>query len=331
VRQASGVAARETGSPAPAAPGTARHAGAERVKQLLADGQTVERVAAECRWPRARVTAVIKDWAGWLFDYRTDKAVQLGPGRSEPEPPPASRAGQQPPAGLTLVLVHALEPHPHNRTDLGDLDELADSIRAQGLLQPLVVTPHTSPGRYVILIGHRRHAAAQIAKLAEVPVIIRPELRNPGEAVEHMLSENGHRKDLNPIEKATAFDRLRRRGYSNALIARRTGFSEGTITRHLTLTELDPDAQELVRSGQLPVGDAVGIVRSTRQQPKKAGGRRRVAEPEYLTITHPLGPAAKQLCRSQGHRRQGLVGKVACGHCWEDVIRADERARPGRS
>ncbi len=145
-----------------------------------------------------------------------------------------------------------------------------------------------------------------------------------------MLSENGHRKDLTPMEKAVGFGRLRRRGYSVALIARRTGFSQATISRHLVLLELGEETQGLVEAGQLPVGDAVDIVRAVRSGGRPKTGQRaaaRHAEPPYLAITHPLGPGAQELCRSQGHRRQGLVGKVACGRCWEDVIRADEAAR----
>jgi ParB/RepB/Spo0J family partition protein len=110
-------------------------------------------------------------------------------------------------AELLSISVEDLVPHPDNpRTSLGDLDELARSIKAHGVLQPLVVLPSGDEGKHLIVTGHRRHAAAIKAKTTHVPAVIR-EL-NPAEVVEAMLIENVNRSDLTVSEEVRAIERL---------------------------------------------------------------------------------------------------------------------------
>ncbi|MQY07239.1 ParB/RepB/Spo0J family partition protein [Actinomadura macrotermitis] len=117
-------------------------------------------------------------------------------------------------AYLDASLIH---PHPANvREDLGDLTELIDSIRANGLLQPLVVRPHpTRDGHFELLAGHRRHAAAlQAGRHGErLPVVVRHGVNDDGRAIEVMLIENCQRRELTPMEKAEALGALVNRGY----------------------------------------------------------------------------------------------------------------------
>lgn len=315
----------------------------EQVLRLLADGTTSQATAQQCGWPRTRVLAVINGHKDWLLDPATDKVYTPGK-RTTAAPnfhPPTKPAAATPPQAAhtahpaiaedatTVLPVHAIDPHPGNiRTALGDLDELADSIRVHGILQPLVVARHpTRPGGYQLLAGHRRMAAAQMAGLRAVPVVIRGAV-DPGTAIELMLIENCHRSDLGPMEKAQAFAKLRDRGYSQTHIAARTGISQSTVSYHLALMDLDDSSQERVRSGELGAGDAVAAVRKARQKDRQRQGGR-VAdyswEPDYLTGNHPLAKKAQRLCAAREHTMRRRIGKTACGQCWETVIRADEQ------
>jgi ParB family chromosome partitioning protein len=230
------------------------------------------------------------------------------------------------------VHISRLRAHPRNiRRDLGDLAELAASIRAQGILQPLVVQHHvTEPGAYEVIAGHRRLAAARLAGLEEIPVTVRQRPRNnsAAQALEVMLVENCLRRDLGPVEKAEAMGALRNHGLSATQIARRTGLSGATVGYYLSLLELDDQARGQVRDGRIPVGEAIAAVRRARaRQRSKRGDRRRgpVWEPDHLDVRHPLARKAAAMCDAREHTMRRRIGKVACGQCWETVIRQDEQ------
>jgi ParB family chromosome partitioning protein len=229
------------------------------------------------------------------------------------------------------VHISRLREHPANiRADLGDLTELAASITAQGILQPLVVQPHPSePGAYEVIAGHRRLAAARLTRVQQIPVTVRrPDGRSPGAAVEVMLVENCMRRDLGPVEKAEAMGALRNYGLSAAQIARRTGLSDATVGYYLSLLELDDDARRQVRDGRIPVGQAIAAVRRVRARQRSSRGRPRqgpVWEPDHLDARHPLARKANAMCDAREHTMRRRIGKVACGQCWETVIRQDEQ------
>lgn len=212
------------------------------------------------------------------------------------------------------------------RRDVGDVTELAASIRVHGILQPLVAEERPG-GRYVLLAGHRRLAAARKARLEMVPVDIRP-AAGGAKAIEVMLVENCQRSDLSAVEKAEAMGRLRGSGYSASDIARATGMSPSTVSYFLSLLDLDDDSRARVRDGSVPVGHAVSAVRQARKARRQgiAAGRPALASPPWLTGRHRLADAARALC---SHSMRPVVGKIACGQCWEQAIRDDERARIG--
>ncbi|RPH65720.1 MAG: ParB/RepB/Spo0J family partition protein, partial [Hyphomicrobiales bacterium] len=106
---------------------------------------------------------------------------------------------------MPIELIHASPNNPRKHFADADLDELANSIREKGLLQPIVVRPRAD-GEYEIVAGERRWRASQRAGIHEVPVLIR-EL-NDGEALEIALIENIQRSDLNPLEEARAYGLL---------------------------------------------------------------------------------------------------------------------------
>jgi ParB family transcriptional regulator, chromosome partitioning protein len=133
------------------------------------------------------------------------------------------------------------------------LQELADSIRANGIIQPIVVRP--SGGRYQLVAGERRWRAAKLAGLESIPAVIQdiPDER----LLEITLIENIQREDLNPIEAATAFDRMSKElNLSHEQIGERTGKDRSTITNLLRLLQLPPDLQALVANRRLSQGHA---------------------------------------------------------------------------
>jgi ParB family chromosome partitioning protein len=228
-----------------------------------------------------------------------------------------------------FIHVGRIHPHPGNiRADLGDLTEIANSIRAHGVLQPLTVEPHPGkPGHFRIIAGHRRYHAAILAGRDMLPVSVRQP--GPGVAPEElMLVENLHRADLNPMDKAEAMGALRDKGYTATRIAASTGLSDGTISFYLALLELAPRAQAKVRNGTLSAATAVAAVRRVRKQQRASGGspgRASDWEPDHFTTQHPLAKKAAALCNGREHNMRRRIGRLACGECWETVIRADER------
>ena len=147
---------------------------------------------------------------------------------------------------LQYIPIDKLFPHPDNpRKELGDLTELADSIKAKGVMQNLTVVPFVSKtnpklngtGLYTVIIGHRRCAAAKLAGLTELPCAVVE--MTPEEQVATMLLENMQRVDLTPYEQAQGFQMMLDLGDSVNGIAEKTGFSKSTVRRRLKLTELD--------------------------------------------------------------------------------------------
>jgi ParB family chromosome partitioning protein len=134
------------------------------------------------------------------------------------------------------------------------LEELANSIRAQGVMQPIVVRP-VGPDKYEIIAGERRWRASQLAGLDTVPVVIRDV---PDEAAIAMaLIENIQREDLNPMEEAIALSRLQQEfELTHQQIADAVGKSRATVTNLLRLMSLRDDVQRLLEHGDLEMGHA---------------------------------------------------------------------------
>lgn len=258
-----------------------------------------------------------------------DQLIATGTVSPETAPPTTSKPREaDAPADHATAPVSRVHPHPGNiRRELGDLEETAASIREHGILQPLTVEPIPGkPGHLQVIAGHRRLAAAKAAGLREVPVTVRePDGAEPEEL---MLIENCHRRDLSVMDKAEAMGTLRDKGYSVAKIAKSTGFSEPTVYSYTALLDLDDRTRDMVRDGRLRAVDAMAGVRAARKRKRKKEGRPDVGpvwEPDYLTGTHPLARKASQLCDAREHTQRRRIGRVACGQCWETVIRQDER------
>jgi ParB family chromosome partitioning protein len=176
-------------------------------------------------------------------------------GANVTEPPPDDK-----PKVAATLAVELLEPNrfqPRTFFDETGLEELSESIKTQGIVQPIVVTPKAgAEGRYTIVAGERRWRAAQRAGLTEVPVAIR-EVASDQQLLELALVENIQRSDLNAIEEADAYRHLSEEyGLSQEDIAQRVGKGRPTITNMLRLLRLPQEVQDLIREGRLTAGQA---------------------------------------------------------------------------
>jgi len=174
-------------------------------------------------------------------------------------------AGRQ--ATLPISDLQPGKYQPRTRMDPGSLEELAASIKAQGVIQPISVRP-IAGGRYEIIAGERRWRAAQIAGLTEVPVLIR-EISDDA-ALAMSLIENIQREDLNPLEEAAGLQRLIDEfGFTHEQAAAAVGRSRTATTNLLRLLQLAKPAQDLLMAGDIDMGHARAILAA----PKSEQGR----------------------------------------------------------
>ncbi len=171
-------------------------------------------------------------------------------------------SGQVEGGGIQMLPVASMEPHPEQpRRSFDDeaLAELAASIRARGLIQPIVVRPHA--GRYQIVAGERRWRAAQRAQLHEVPVIVRD--FDDLETLEVAIVENIQREDLNAIEEAQAYKRLIVEfGHTQEAIGKLVHKSRSHVANLLRLLDLPQKVRDMLESGALSMGHARALIGS---------------------------------------------------------------------
>jgi ParB family chromosome partitioning protein len=153
--------------------------------------------------------------------------------------------------------------------DEASLAELADSIRARGVIQPIVVRP-VEEGRYEILAGERRWRAARLAGEAEVPALIR---EVPDEAALGIgLIENIQREDLNPIEEGNGLKRLIDEfKLTHEEVARAVGRSRAAVTNMLRLLDLAPPVQDMLQEGRIDMGHARALLALSRTRQVEMG------------------------------------------------------------
>jgi len=174
-------------------------------------------------------------------------------------------AGTEAPAesgeAMTALPVDALQPgryQPRASMDAESLAGLAESIKAQGVMQPILARP-AGGGRYEILAGERRWRAARMAGLTSVPALIREVPDRQAAAM--ALIENLQREDLNPLEEAAGVKRLVDEfGMTHADAAQSLGRSRAAVTNALRLLELAPPVQALLREGKLDMGHARALL-----------------------------------------------------------------------
>ncbi|MDC8786540.1 ParB/RepB/Spo0J family partition protein [Roseateles koreensis] len=181
----------------------------------------------------------------------------LGPKVSDT--PATARDGE--PSTLRLEQMQAGKYQPRTRMDEGSLYELAESIKAQGIMQPILVRPVTPDGpiRYEIIAGERRFRAAKLAGLREVPVLVKAV---PDEAAAAMaLIENIQREDLNPLEEAQGLKRLTEEfGLTHEQAAQAVGRSRSAASNLLRLLQLASPVQNMLMAGDIDMGHARALL-----------------------------------------------------------------------
>jgi ParB family chromosome partitioning protein len=166
-----------------------------------------------------------------------------------------------PGVGVKEVDVESIVPNPRQprqSLDPESLQELASSIREQGLVQPLVVTE--AAGGYQLLVGERRWRAAKLAGLDVVPVVVRDV--SPQQRLELALVENLQREDLNPLETASAYQQLVDEfGLTQQQVADKVGKNRVTVTNTLRLLKLPTEVKQALLQGQITEGHARSLLR----------------------------------------------------------------------
>jgi ParB family chromosome partitioning protein len=159
------------------------------------------------------------------------------------------------PLMMPIDRVRANPNQPRTVFNHGEIEDLANSIKEHGILQPLVVTP-VSDGDFEIIAGERRFRAAKLAGLDIVPIIVH-ETDDQRDKLVLALIENIQRADLNPLEEARAYDRLSREfGYTQEVIAQSVGKARSTIANIMRLLDLPVEIQEALASGMVAAGSA---------------------------------------------------------------------------
>lgn len=168
---------------------------------------------------------------------------------------------QMPNAGITTVPTNRIQPNkyqPRKRFDQAKLQELAASIRENGIIQPIIVTK-TEDSEYELIAGERRLEAAKLAGLSEVPVIVR--CVSHKEQLQLAIIENIQREDLNPIEEAVAYQQLINEfQMTHSQISEIMSKDRTTITNALRLLKLEPEIQNMIIEGKLSSGHARAIL-----------------------------------------------------------------------
>ncbi|MDP1885217.1 ParB/RepB/Spo0J family partition protein, partial [Polaromonas sp.] len=185
----------------------------------------------------------------------------------------ATSPGQ--PASLRLTDLVAGQYQPRTRMDEGALYELAESIKVQGIMQPILVrrlTSGTNDGKYEIIAGERRFRAAKIAGLDSVPVLVRDV---PDESAAAMaLIENIQREDLNPLEEAQGLQRLIKEfGLTHELAAQAVGRSRSAASNLLRLLNLAEPVQTMLMAGDIDMGHARALLALDRATQITAGNQ----------------------------------------------------------
>ena len=174
--------------------------------------------------------------------------------------PPPSQTPRRPDLFVPVEQVRPNPDQPRRAFNKDALEELASSIAEKGVIQPLIVRKHpTEPNVYEIVAGERRWRASQIAKLHEIPVIVRE--YSDTEVLEVAIIENIQRADLNPVEEATGYRQLIDKfGHTQEKLAQALGKSRSHIANQMRLLSLPDEVLALLNKGELTAGHARALI-----------------------------------------------------------------------
>jgi ParB family chromosome partitioning protein len=197
--------------------------------------------------------------------------IPVVPTVNVPELPDSGRVIDIP---ISMIAVNPFQPR--RNFDDAALQELADSVKAKGIIQPVLVR-RLADGQYELIAGERRFRAAKQAGLQSIPAIARA--ANDAESMEMALIENLQRKDLNPMEAAKAYQRLMKEfGLTQEELSQRVGKERSTIANTVRLLQLPPEVQGWVEDEQISLGHAKVLLAVPDQQEQLELGRRIVKE-----------------------------------------------------
>lgn len=199
----------------------------------------------------------------------------------------AETAGMRPDSSLPISSIKPFKGQPRKRFDREDLEELTDSIKQNGVLQPLLV--RKSGTGYEIVAGERRYQAAKAAGLSEVPVIIRD--ISDDDVFKLALIENLQRSDLTPLEEARGYRQLiKEKGLTQEELAKALSKSRSAITNTLRLLDLPSEVQSYVEGGELTAGHARAILAVPSVEGRIALAEKVVRERLSVRETERLAP-----------------------------------------
>jgi ParB family chromosome partitioning protein len=230
----------------------------------------------------------------------TDKRPALGKGLSALIPDaPEPRTG---PLEIDIDLISPNPFQPRAHVDDARLDDLAKSIRASGVIQPIVVA--NVPGGYQIIAGERRWRAAQRAGLLRVPVVVRDVPPVAQQQLQMALIENVQREDLNPVEEAAAYQRLVDEFHlTQEEIANIVGKDRSSVANYMRLLKLPEEVRAAVAGGELSMGHARALLALNDEQQQRQAAREVIAHTwsvreteDYIrraSVDRPKKPAQK--------------------------------------
>ena len=236
-------------------------------------------------------------------------------------PGSASQATDDEPRSLSLDQLQPGRYQPRTRIDDAGLAELAQSIRSQGVMQPVLVRPIASSGaspRFEIIAGERRFRAARMADLDRIPVLVRDVSDETAAAM--ALIENIQREDLNPLEEARGLKRLTDEfGMTHEAAARAVGRSRSAATNLLRLLHLAAPVQKLLMDGALEMGHARALL--------TLEGAQQILDANEIVARGLSVREAERLVARRASRRDGAEAATASakGHKGRDVLRLEQQ------
>jgi ParB family chromosome partitioning protein len=240
----------------------------------------------------------------------------LGPQAKEPA------TADTPASAPSTLKLSQLQPgayQPRTRMDEGSLYELAESIKSQGVMQPVLVRPLAGEGgaaRYEIIAGERRFRAARLAGLDEVPVLVR-EVPDASAAVMALI-ENMQREDLNPLEEARGLQRLVTEfKYTHEQAAQAVGRSRSAASNLLRLLQLAPPVQQMLMAGDLEMGHARALL-------SLEAGQQVLAAHEVVARKLSVRDTEKRVAKALNNGRQAPLLRVKQDKS-RDIVRLEEK------
>jgi len=236
-----------------------------------------------------------------------------------------------PAGGLVELDVAAIRPNPdqpRRSVDQAGLEALAASIRASGIVQPVLVRPTEEPGAYELIAGERRWRAAALAGLGRVPALVRD--ADERERLELGLVENLVREDLNPVEVARACATLLEDfGQTQAALAERLGRSRPAVANLVRLLELPPDVQAMLADGRLSEGHGRATLMADGARARRRVAERAAAEGLLVRATEALARRSARRAPARPARAVDPGVADAALDAFHGAFGAPVRVRPG--